>query len=126
MRHPFIGSPLKFVFCFLLVFTAIIAFAAPPKAKKGVLDIHSLDLNRNRVALSGAWIFLDNQLVSPAHVFNQRNERHVDSLKPGIRAAYRIRDWIRNLRSQSRSASRCQIARNGISPNIFELYAVGK
>jgi hypothetical protein len=78
MGYPLNGSLFKFIFCLLLVFTGSASLAAPPKAIKGVLDIHTLDLNRNRVALSGAWIFIDNQLVSPAHVFDPSNERHVE------------------------------------------------
>ncbi len=76
MRTLITGSFTKSVFCYLLILGAVAASAAPPKAKEGILDIHSLDLGENRVALSGAWIFLDNQLVSPEHVFNQSLTRY--------------------------------------------------
>jgi hypothetical protein len=78
MRTPFTGSTLKFICCFLLVFGATVVDGAPPKAKEGVLDIHTLDLSRNRVALSGAWRFFDNELVSPAHVFAEPPMRYVE------------------------------------------------
>src|SRR5207237_14991 len=76
--HPFTGSTLKFICCSLLVFSGSVVYGAPPKAKEGVLDIHSVDLSRNRVALSGAWGFFEDELVLRAHVFAGRAMRYIE------------------------------------------------
>lgn len=82
MRHPFVGSQLRFIICLLLLIPGIRVNADPLSAKEGILDVHTLDLSRNRVSLSGGWIFWDNQLVSPEHVFNQENPRFVQFPSP--------------------------------------------
>ncbi len=61
-----------------MVVAGIVGIAAPPKAKKGLLDIHTLDLSRNRVPLSGAWAFFDNQLVTPTQAFDQSHPRYIE------------------------------------------------
>lgn len=82
MRHPFVGSQLRFIICLLLLLPGVRINANPMSAKEGVLDVHTLDLSKNRVSLAGGWIFWDNQLVSSEHVFNQENPRFVQFPSP--------------------------------------------
>lgn len=62
---------LVFLFAASLVTTTN---AQEPVAKKGLLDISSIDLAKSKIALSGEWIHYENYLVAPTELNNPNSD----------------------------------------------------
>jgi 7TM diverse intracellular signalling len=59
--------------CFLILLTTISISKANPIAASGFLDLRSVDLKTNRVALQGQWYYFENQLVGPQEIIPSGN-----------------------------------------------------
>jgi hypothetical protein len=57
-------------FAFLFAALVLTANAQEPIAKKGLLDLSSIDLAKSKIALSGEWIHYENYLISPTELNN--------------------------------------------------------
>ncbi|MBA4146034.1 MAG: hypothetical protein C0523_09740 [Cytophaga sp.] len=59
----------------ILSFCMIVSFAlAQPKVDKGYLDARHIDLSSEKIALEGAWVWYDNQLLSPSQLAKGKSE----------------------------------------------------